>query len=92
MRNSFSRVQTRTTWFVLFGAITLVIAGRQPSARIDDAQNPAAGAPPAQGRGAAITFSPTRAKFARVSQTETVENAPNWAISNLHVYEVGVAK
>jgi hypothetical protein len=33
-----------------------------------------------------------RAPSSRVSQTETVENAPNWAISNLHVYEVGVAK
>ena len=47
-----------------------------------------------QGRGAhtAITFAPARAKFVRITQTDTVENAPNWAIANLRVYEAGAGK
>ena len=34
-----------------------------------------------------VTFSPTRAKFIRVTQTDTTENAPNWTVSNLKIYE-----
>ena len=47
--------------------------------------------PVAEGKGngarTVITFAPTRAKFIRITQTDTVENAPNWAIANLRVYE-----
>jgi mono/diheme cytochrome c family protein len=54
------------------------------------------GKPVAEGKGAgghtSITFAPVRAKFARVTQTDAVENGPNWAISNLHIYEAGAAK
>ena len=54
------------------------------------------GQPVAEGKGtsahAAITFAPVRGKFVRITQTDTVENAPNWAISNLRVYEAGPGK
>jgi len=47
--------------------------------------------PVAQGKGegtrTTIAFTPVRAKFVRITQTETVENAPNWSVSNLRVYE-----
>jgi hypothetical protein len=47
--------------------------------------------PVAEGKGAgtrtSITFAPTRGKFVRITQTDTVENPPNWAMSNLKVYE-----
>ena len=47
--------------------------------------------PVAEGKGSGartvITFAPTRAKFIRITQTDTVENAPNWAIANLRVYQ-----
>ena len=47
-----------------------------------------------QGRGAhtTITFAPVRAKFVRITQTDTVENAPNWAMANLRLYEAGPGK
>jgi hypothetical protein len=35
-----------------------------------------------------IAFTPTRAKFVRITQTDTVENAPNWSVSNFHLYAV----
>jgi hypothetical protein len=54
------------------------------------------GKPVAEGKGsgahAAITFAPVRGKFVRITQTDTVENAPNWAIANLRVYESGAGK
>ena len=39
-----------------------------------------------------VTFAPVRAKFARITQTDAVDTGPNWAISNLHVYEAGGGK
>jgi mono/diheme cytochrome c family protein len=46
--------------------------------------------PIAQGKGegphTTITFNPTRAKFIRITQTETVADAPNWSIRSLRVY------
>jgi len=46
--------------------------------------------PVAQGKGegahTTITFNPTRAKFIRITQTETVADAPNWSIRSLRVY------
>jgi F5/8 type C domain len=49
------------------------------------------GAPVAQGKGdsarTTVTFAPTRAKYIRITQTETVEDAPAWSINNLRVYE-----
>jgi mono/diheme cytochrome c family protein len=49
------------------------------------------GAPLAQGKGESarttVTFAPTRAKYIRITQTETVEDAPAWSINNLRVYE-----
>jgi mono/diheme cytochrome c family protein len=47
--------------------------------------------PLAEGKGegarTVITIPPTRAKFVRITQTETVPGAPNWSISNLRIYE-----
>jgi mono/diheme cytochrome c family protein len=36
-----------------------------------------------------ITFAPVRAKFVRITQTDTTPNAPNWAMTNLRLYEAG---
>jgi mono/diheme cytochrome c family protein len=38
-----------------------------------------------------ITFTPVRAKFVRITQTDTTANAPNWAMTNLRLYEAGPA-
>ena len=38
-----------------------------------------------------IAFPPTRAKFVRITQTDTVADAPNWSINNLRVLEVPAA-
>ena len=49
-------------------------------------------APVAEGEGAGpstiITFAPTRARFIRITQTATAENAPSWSIQRLRLYEV----
>jgi len=34
-----------------------------------------------------ITFPPARAKFIRITQTETVPGAPAWSVRNLRIYE-----
>ena len=36
-----------------------------------------------------ITFEPVQAKFVRITQTATVEAAPNWSIQRLRLYQVG---
>ena len=47
--------------------------------------------PVAEGKGegprTTITFAPVRAKFVRITQTETVADAPAWSIRNLRIYE-----
>jgi len=47
--------------------------------------------PVAQGKGqgsrTTITLPPTRAKFIRITQTETAPDAPSWSVRNLKVYE-----
>ena len=49
------------------------------------------GKPVAEGKGTgartSIAFAPARAKFVRVTQTDTIESAPNWTVSNLKIYE-----
>jgi hypothetical protein len=49
--------------------------------------------PVAEGKGSAahtsIAFAPVRAKFVRITQTDAVEGAPVWAMSNIRVYEAG---
>ena len=54
------------------------------------------GKPVAEGKGSgvhtAVSFAPIRAKFVRITQTDTVENPPNWAIANLRIYETGSGK
>ena len=49
------------------------------------------GNPVAQGKGegtrTTITFAPARAKFIRITQTETVPDAPSWSVRNLRIYE-----
>jgi putative membrane-bound dehydrogenase-like protein len=49
------------------------------------------GTPVAQGKGegvrTTITFPPTRAKFIKITQTETVPNAPAWSVKGLKIYE-----
>jgi hypothetical protein len=48
--------------------------------------------PVAQGKGSAshmvITFAPTRAKFVRITQTDTTPDAPVWSMSVLRLYEL----
>ena len=43
-----------------------------------------------QGSGAAttITFNPTQAKFVRLTQTATTENAPPWSLTQLRLFEI----
>jgi hypothetical protein len=47
--------------------------------------------PVAQGKGTGtrttIAFQPTRAKFIKITQTETVPNAPAWSVKGLKIYE-----
>ena len=54
------------------------------------------GKPVAEGKGTGArtttAFAPTRAKFIRITQTETIENAPNWTVSNLKIYEASQGK
>jgi hypothetical protein len=50
----------------------------------------------AEGKGVgahtSIAFAPVRAKFVRISQIDTVENAPNWSMANVRIYEAGAVK
>jgi hypothetical protein len=52
--------------------------------------------PVAQGKGddshTSIAFTPTRAKFIRITQTETLDDAPSWSINNLRVYQAAARK
>jgi mono/diheme cytochrome c family protein len=54
------------------------------------------GKPVAEGKGVgahtSIAFAPVRAKFVRISQIDTVENAPNWSMANVRIYEAGAVK
>jgi mono/diheme cytochrome c family protein len=54
------------------------------------------GKPVAEGRARGvrtnITFAPVRAKFVRITQTDTVPDAPNWAMANVRLYEPGPGK
>jgi mono/diheme cytochrome c family protein len=47
--------------------------------------------PIAQGKGdsarTSISFAPTRARFLRITQTETVPDAPAWSVNGLRLYE-----
>ena len=47
--------------------------------------------PVAEGKGegprTTITFAPTRAKFVRITQTDSAADAPAWSIRNLRIYE-----
>jgi mono/diheme cytochrome c family protein len=47
--------------------------------------------PVAEGKGegmhTTISFVPTRAKFLRITQTDTVADAPAWSIRNMRIYE-----
>ena len=51
--------------------------------------------PVAEGKGegahTTITFAPTRARFVRITQTDTVADAPAWSIRNLRIYEAARA-
>jgi hypothetical protein len=51
--------------------------------------------PVAEGKGeglhTTIAFAPTRAKFIRITQTETVTDAPAWSVRNLRIYEAPAA-
>jgi hypothetical protein len=38
-----------------------------------------------------ITFAPTRAKFVRITQTETTAEAPAWSMRNLRLCEAAQA-
>ena len=41
------------------------------------------------GRSTVISFAPVQAKFVRITQTATTDNAPPWAVMLLRVYEAG---
>jgi hypothetical protein len=45
-----------------------------------------------EGSRTSITFPPTKAKFLRITQSETAADAPPWSISNLRVYEAPAGK
>jgi hypothetical protein len=51
------------------------------------------GTPVAEGQGTGpstiVMFAPTRAKFLRITQTATTDNAPNWSIQRLRLYQPG---
>jgi mono/diheme cytochrome c family protein len=51
------------------------------------------GKPVAEGKGVAprtvVTFAPVRARFVRVTQTDVVENGPNWTMTNVRLFEAG---
>ena len=51
------------------------------------------GAPVAEGKGSpattVATFRPVQARFIRVTQTDSGENAPPWSVLNFRVYAVG---
>jgi mono/diheme cytochrome c family protein len=53
------------------------------------------GKPVATGKGdgarTTIAFAPTRAKFVRITQTESVPDAPAWSVRNLRIYEAATA-
>jgi len=42
-----------------------------------------------KGKGAhpTVSFAPTRAKFVRLTQTDSAADAPPWSIRNLKIYE-----
>jgi mono/diheme cytochrome c family protein len=40
-----------------------------------------------EGRHTTIAFAPVRAKFVRITQTDTVADAPEWSVSNLRIYQ-----
>jgi hypothetical protein len=46
----------------------------------------------AEGKGSGpstvIAFEPVRTKFVRITQTASVEGAPNWSIQRLRLFEV----
>ncbi len=44
-----------------------------------------------EGQRTIITFPPTRAKYVRITQTETVADAPPWSVRNLRIYETPAA-
>jgi len=52
--------------------------------------------PIAEGQGTgpaiAVVFTPVRAKFVRITQTATTENAPPWGIQQLQLYEIRSAQ
>ncbi len=54
------------------------------------------GKPVAEGKGAGphttITFAPVRAKFVRITETDTVDGAPSWSMTNMRLYETGAGK
>jgi hypothetical protein len=39
-----------------------------------------------------VSFTPVKAKYIRITQTGTPDDAAHWAISNLRVYEAPTAK
>ena len=51
--------------------------------------------PVAEGKGegahTTIAFAPLRARFIRITQTDSVADAPAWSIRNLRIYEAAAA-
>ena len=41
------------------------------------------------GTATVVAFNPVRARFVRITQTATVDGAPNWSIQRLRLFEGG---
>jgi mono/diheme cytochrome c family protein len=44
-----------------------------------------------QGATTVVTFRPVRAKFVKITQTATADNAPPWSVQQLRIFEIPVA-
>jgi F5/8 type C domain len=64
--------------------------------KVETSMNGTTWTPVAEGQGTGsptiITFKPTQAKFVRISQTATIENAPPFTIAQLRVYRSSAAR
>jgi mono/diheme cytochrome c family protein len=73
----------------------LAAGGTFPRAyRIEVSIDGSSWSPVAEGRGTpgsnAIAFAPVQARFVRITQTATVENAPSWSMQRLRLFRPGV--
>jgi hypothetical protein len=70
----------RSPAFPLRSKVEVSMDGKAWSAPVADGEG--------TGTSTVIAFPPVRAKFVRITQTATVEGAPNWSIQRLRLFEV----